>query len=69
MEQLTGKVVIITGAGSGIGKAAAAGFVQRGARVVLVGRRKAVLDEVVAELREQGVKPGLMPLISPARLR
>jgi len=50
MQSLTEKVVIITGAGSGIGKAAAAAFAARGARVVLVGRRQAVLDRVVAEL-------------------
>lgn len=54
MDSLQGKVVLITGAGSGIGKAAAAGFARRGARVVLVGRRQSVLDEVAATLREQG---------------
>lgn len=54
MESLTGKIVMITGAGSGIGKAAAAGFAERGARVVLVGRRQSVLDDVVTTLKEKG---------------
>lgn len=53
MDQLKRKVVMITGAGSGIGKAAAAGFVARGARVILVGRRQSVLDDVVAALRKE----------------
>ncbi|WP_336777915.1 SDR family oxidoreductase [Pantoea sp. USHLN256] len=56
MDSLTGKVVLITGAGSGIGKAAAAGFAARGAQVVLVGRRQSVLDEVAASLQAQGSK-------------
>ena len=56
MDRLTGKVVLITGAGSGIGKAAAAGFAARGAHVILVGRRQAVLDEVAASLIAQGGK-------------
>lgn len=54
MDLLNGKVVIITGAGSGIGKAAASGFAARGARVVLVGRRQDVLEEVATTLRAQG---------------
>ncbi|MFK8257348.1 SDR family oxidoreductase [Erwinia sp. AnSW2-5] len=54
MDNLAGKVVIVTGAGSGIGAAAAAGFARRGARVVLVGRRQAVLEDVAATLRQHG---------------
>lgn len=54
MNSLEGKIVIVTGAGSGIGKSAAQMFAQRGARVVLVGRRKAVLEEVAAAIEKQG---------------
>ncbi|MCU5774831.1 SDR family NAD(P)-dependent oxidoreductase [Erwiniaceae bacterium BAC15a-03b] len=56
MQSLKGKVVVVTGAGSGIGKAAAAGFAARGASVVLVGRRQEVLTTLVTELRAQGGK-------------
>lgn len=41
------KVAIITGASSGIGRAAAFAFATEGASVVLSGRRRASLDEVV----------------------
>ena len=43
------KVAIVTGAGSGIGKAAALALIKDGYRVVLAGRRLAPLTEVIAE--------------------
>jgi short-subunit dehydrogenase len=43
-------VAIITGASSGIGRAAAEAFVQRGAKVALVARTKSKLDALVDEL-------------------
>ena len=43
----TGKVAVITGAGSGIGKATALAFLKEGWRVAVVGRRKAALDETL----------------------
>jgi NAD(P)-dependent dehydrogenase (short-subunit alcohol dehydrogenase family) len=43
------KVAIITGAGSGIGKAVALTFLKDGYRVALAGRRKEPLEQVVAE--------------------
>jgi NAD(P)-dependent dehydrogenase (short-subunit alcohol dehydrogenase family) len=43
-----GKVVVITGAGTGIGRATAIAFAARGARLVLTGRRRALLDETAA---------------------
>ncbi len=51
---LTGAVVIVTGAGSGIGAAAARQLGAAGARVVLVGRRPDPLDEVAGEIRSAG---------------
>jgi meso-butanediol dehydrogenase/(S,S)-butanediol dehydrogenase/diacetyl reductase len=44
------KVVIVTGAGSGIGAATAQLFSREGASVVLAGRRKEKLEEVAKSL-------------------
>jgi ribitol 2-dehydrogenase len=49
-QSLNDKVAIITGAGSGIGKAAALALVSQGARVVLVGRRIELLNALQEEL-------------------
>jgi NADP-dependent 3-hydroxy acid dehydrogenase YdfG len=54
MGTLEGKVAIITGAGTGIGKSAAMQFAEQGAKVVLVGRRPAPLEETAADIRKSG---------------
>ena len=50
MGRLDGKVAVITGGGSGIGRATAKRFVEEGAFVYLFGRRLAALEEVAGEL-------------------
>jgi NAD(P)-dependent dehydrogenase (short-subunit alcohol dehydrogenase family) len=50
LSRLDGKVAIITGAGSGIGRACAELFVQEGARVLLSGRREDALQAVAGAL-------------------
>lgn len=50
---LSDKVAIITGASSGIGRAAARLFAQEGCKIVVAARRKAELDQLVRELSEQ----------------
>src|SRR5699024_11589180 len=45
MKRFKEKTVIVTGAGSGIGRATAIRFAQEGANVVLVGRTAATLEE------------------------
>lgn len=51
---LKDKVAVITGAGTGLGRATAELFAQEGARVVLVGRRKEKLEETVSSIRAMG---------------
>ncbi|HET8727303.1 MAG TPA: SDR family oxidoreductase [Alphaproteobacteria bacterium] len=48
MHTLNDKIVIITGGGSGIGRAAALSFAERGAKVLITGRRAGPLDETAS---------------------
>ena len=48
----SGKVAIVTGAGTGIGKAAALALLKEGYRVALAGRRKELLEQVAKEAGE-----------------
>lgn len=50
MGKLEGKVVVITGANSGIGLATAKRFASEGARLFITGRRQAELDAAVSEI-------------------
>ena len=54
MDMLEGKVAIVTGASSGIGKAAAMLFAREGAGVVLVARRQPELDAVASLISQEG---------------
>jgi len=59
---LSGRVVVITGASSGIGAAAARACARAGMNVVLGARRAAVLEEVAAECRRMGVSALPVPV-------
>src|SRR5262245_2786758 len=53
-HRFTGKVVLVTGASSGIGRACARTLAADGAAVVLAGRRVQRLDEVASDIRKNG---------------
>jgi NAD(P)-dependent dehydrogenase (short-subunit alcohol dehydrogenase family) len=60
--QLTGKIALITGAGSGIGKAAAQLLAKAGAKIAALGRTEEELKETVAQIQsDQGEA---MPLVA-----
>lgn len=50
------KIVIISGGGTGIGKACAIAFAEEGAKVVIAGRREKPLKDTVDEIKNQGGK-------------
>lgn len=50
----TGKIVLITGAGNGIGRAAATGFANRGAKVVVVDRDRDAGEATAGIIRQRG---------------
>lgn len=64
------KVVLITGASSGIGRALAVELAQRGAKLGLVARRKEILDELVADLQTKRTdSSGLVALAADVKDR
>src|SRR5688572_1892964 len=62
MGLFDGKVVWMTGAGTGIGRAGARMFAEEGATVALLGRRKAKLDEAAAEIAARGGRAVVAPV-------
>jgi 3-hydroxy acid dehydrogenase/malonic semialdehyde reductase len=63
MTDLNGKIVLITGASSGIGRACAAAFAGAGADLILAARRRERLAELKADLeREHGIRTVVMPV-------
>jgi NAD(P)-dependent dehydrogenase (short-subunit alcohol dehydrogenase family) len=60
-ETMADKVALITGAGSGVGRAAALGLAGAGFAVALVGRRREPLDAVAREAETLGAKALAIP--------
>jgi NADP-dependent 3-hydroxy acid dehydrogenase YdfG len=54
MTRLTGKIAWVTGAGTGIGEAAALALAAEGATIVLTGRRSAPLEAVASRIKQSG---------------
>ncbi|HNI27714.1 MAG TPA: SDR family NAD(P)-dependent oxidoreductase, partial [Leptospiraceae bacterium] len=54
--EIKGKTVVITGSGSGLGKAMALGFAKKGANIVVTDINEAAIDSVRKEAESFGVK-------------
>jgi NAD(P)-dependent dehydrogenase (short-subunit alcohol dehydrogenase family) len=53
-KRFEGKIVLVTGASSGIGKATAVALAREGAKVGLIARREEVLDDIVSSIEAEG---------------
>ncbi|GLT17945.1 YciK family oxidoreductase [Vibrio zhanjiangensis] len=62
-DALKDKVILVTGAGDGIGKQAALSYAQHGATVILLGRTVKKLEQTYDEIEAQGFpQPAIIPL-------
>lgn len=62
-DLLKDKIILVTGAGDGIGKAAALCYAKHGATVILLGRTVEKLEKVYDEIEKQGYpKPAIIPM-------
>ena len=62
-DALHDKVILVTGAGDGIGKQAALSYAQHGATVILLGRTVKKLEQTYDEIEAQGFpQPAIIPL-------
>jgi NAD(P)-dependent dehydrogenase (short-subunit alcohol dehydrogenase family) len=61
-KRLKDRIALITGASSGIGRAAALAFAREGAHVLLLARTLKALEEVDDRVRAEGGKATLIPL-------
>jgi len=62
-DLLKDRIIMVTGAGSGIGRAAAKAYAAHGATVILVGRTVSKLESVYDEIEAAGhPKPAIVPL-------
>ena len=65
---MQGQVCVVTGATSGIGKAAAAALAQQGAEIIVVGRDPARAEATAAAIQAGGAPPAKVEIADLARL-
>ncbi|MBF0214566.1 MAG: SDR family NAD(P)-dependent oxidoreductase [Magnetococcales bacterium] len=59
---LENRIILVTGAGSGLGRAVACAYAKEGARVFLLGSRQKTLAETDDRIRSAGGEAGIVPL-------
>lgn len=62
MVEFSGKTVLVTGGGSGIGEALAYEYARKGTNVLLTGRRVSALEKVAVKCKELGVNSWVHPV-------